>query len=146
MAKRSRFGQRFREVGEAFVALWKAELATIADDLGKSGRALVRALVLVAVAAAVGFWTLGLMLYFGVELLALVLPRWGAVGVVLGLLLLVSLILLVMARKRFGEVESPAATVRRRLDDHRRWWQSRVASEEADEVADVLEGSDEEER
>src|SRR5690606_32806439 len=61
-----------RDVGVAFADLARAELAAIAADLGRSGGALVRALVVAAVAAACAFWTLGLAIYFAVELLA----RW----------------------------------------------------------------------
>ena len=129
----ARLRERVREVGEAYVGLWRAELAAILDELGRSGRALVRALVLVVVAAGVTFWVVGLLLYFAVELLALVLPRWGAVGVVLALFTLCALILLLAARASLRKVESPATTVRRRLDDHRQWWQERVAAPEPEE-------------
>ncbi len=126
---------RVREVGEAFVGVWKSELAALAEDLGRSGRALVRALALLGVAAGVGFWTLGLMLYFAIELLALVLPRWGAVGVVLGALVLTLLVLALLVRGRLRAVESPAETVRRRVDDHRRWWRDRVAGGDPEETS-----------
>lgn len=121
---------RVREIGEAFLALVRAELAALAADLGRSGRALARALVLVGIAFGVGFWTLGLVLYFAIELLALVLPRWGAVGIVLALFLVVTLTLVVSARRRFASIESPATTLQRRLDENRRWWRERVAADE----------------
>ncbi|HLF57702.1 MAG TPA: phage holin family protein, partial [Thermoanaerobaculia bacterium] len=88
---------RLREVGEAFLGVLRAELAAIAADLTASGKALLRALVLLAAAFGVAFWTLGLVLYFAIELLALVLPRWGAVGIVLAVFLGLSLLLLVAA-------------------------------------------------
>jgi hypothetical protein len=121
---------RVREIGESFLALARAELAALAADLGQSGRALARALVLVGIAFGVGFWTLGLLLYFAIELLALVLPRWGAVGIVLALFVAVTLILILSARSRFASIESPAATLQRRLDENRRWWRERVAADE----------------
>jgi len=124
------WSRRVRDVGEAFLGVLRAEIAEIADEIGRSGRALVRALVLVAVAAGIAFWTLGLLLYFSIELLTLVLPRWGAAGVVLAVFVLVSAILLAVARRRFSAVESPTTTVRRRFEDHRRWWQERVVGEE----------------
>jgi apolipoprotein N-acyltransferase len=134
----ARFRERLREVGESYLALWRAEVAAILDALGRSGKALVRALVLVAIAAAIGFWTLGLLLYFAVELLALVLPRWGAVGVVLALFVVLTAVLLLVARGSLKRVESPATTVRRRLEDHRRWWQERVADESEALAADAV--------
>jgi hypothetical protein len=120
---------RLREVGDAFLGVVRAELAALVEDLGRSGKALVRALVLVAVAAGIAFWTLGLLLYFAIELVALLLPRWGAVGVVLGIFLLLTFGLLVAARRRWRSIEPPTETVRRRLDESRSWWSERIAGE-----------------
>jgi hypothetical protein len=122
---------RLREVGDAFLGVVRAELAALAADLSASGRALVRALLLLGAAFGVAFWTIGLLLYFAVELLALALPRWGAVGVVLGVFVIVSIVLLLVARKRLAAIESPASIARRRFADHRVWWQGRVAQVEA---------------
>jgi len=137
MTRERTWSARIRDVGEAFLGVLRAEVAEIATEIGRSGRALVRALVLVAVAAGISFWTVGLVLYFAIELLALVLPRWGAVGIVLGVFLLVSLVLLLLARSRFAAVESPAETVRRRFDDHRQWWQGRIASRDGEDEGDL---------
>lgn len=131
---------RLREVGDAFLGVMRAEVAALADDLTASGRALVRALLVVAAAFGVAFWTLGLLLYFAVELIALVLPRWGAVGSVLAFFVLLSVVLGLVARRRFAGFESPAAIARRRLDDHRAWWQERVA--QSDEPALPPEGEE----
>ncbi len=77
----------------------------------------MRALVVAAVAAAFAFWTLGLAVYFTVELLARVVPRWAAVGIVLALFLIVTVAMLLVVRARLAAIEPPAATVRRRLED-----------------------------
>ena len=95
-AEREGWIGRLREVGLAFGSLVAAELSALADDLGRSGAAFARALVLAAVAAGVAFWTLGLFLYFAIELLALAMPRWGAVGVVFALFLIVGAALIVV--------------------------------------------------
>lgn len=121
--------QRLRAVGDAFLGVVRAELAELAAEIGRSGRALVRALALLAAAAGVAFWTIGLLLYFAIELLALRLPRWGAVGVVLATYVLLALVLVVVARRRLAAIESPATTVARRLADHQRWWSERVAAD-----------------
>ena len=118
-----------REIGEALLDLLRAEADALARDLGASGRALARALVLAVVAGAVAFWALGLVIYLAVELLALVVPRWGAVGIVLGLFVLAAAALLASARARLCAIEPPDATVRRRLAESRRWWQERVAAD-----------------
>jgi hypothetical protein len=122
-----------RDVGTAFGDLARAELTSIADDLGRSGSALVRALVVAAVAAAFAFWTLGLAVYFTVELLTRVVPRWAAVGLVLALFLMATVVLLLVVRSRLAAIEPPAATVRRRLEDSRRWWHARIAPPEGGE-------------
>ena len=124
-----------REIGEAFLALLRAEVEAVARDLGDSGRALLRALVLAGLAFGVAFWALGLVVYLAVELLALVLPRWGAVGIVLAVFVLAAAILAAVAARRLRAVESPAATVRRRMEDSRRWWRERIAAEPATPVA-----------
>lgn len=118
-----------RDLGEALLDLLRAEVAALASDLGASGRALARALVLAAVAGAVAFWALGLLIYLAVELLALVLPRWGAAAIVLGLFVLAAAALLASARTRLRAIEPPDATLRRRLADSRRWWRERVAAD-----------------
>lgn len=132
MSRSSGWIARVRAVGEAFLGVLRAEVAELAADLGRSGRALVRALVLIMAAAGVAFWSLGLLLYFAVELLALVLPRWGAVGVVLGVFVLIATILLLLARHKLRAVESPTAAFRRRFDDHQRWWQESIVGEDAE--------------
>ena len=124
------WGARIRAVGDAFLGVVRAEIAALASDLGQSGRALVRALVWVGVAAAILFWTLGLVIYFAVELLALVLPRWGAAGIVLGLFVAASALAVFVLRRRFAAIEAPDQVVRRRMDESQRWWRERVARDD----------------
>ena len=120
-----------REIGEAFLALLRAEVEALVADFGRSGRALARALVLAAAAGAVLFWALALVLYLAIELLALVLPRWGAVAVVLGLFLAAAALLVALrARPLRRRSKAPRARCGRRLDDSRRWWRARVGAED----------------
>jgi hypothetical protein len=128
------FAEIVREIGESFLALVRAELDALLEDFGRSGRALGRALLLAGAAAAVLFWTLGLVLYLAIELLALALPRWGAVAIVLGVFALAAAILAIVARRRLNSIEPPAATVRRRLDESRAWWDRRVVAGEDEPV------------
>jgi len=118
-----------REVGEAFLALVRAELATLGDDLRASGRGLVRALLLGAIAAALLFWSVTLLVDLLVEVAALVLPRWSAMLVVLALLGAAAWALAAAARRRFRGIETPAETLRRRLEESRSWWRSRIEAE-----------------
>jgi uncharacterized membrane protein YqjE len=116
-----------RSLGESLVAMMRAEAAGLGKDLGESGRRLAIALGLLLVAGALLFWAVAVLTLTGIELLALWLPRWAASLIVLVLLLLAIIGLGLGARSQIRRVESPAATVRRRLEDHLAWWQERVA-------------------
>jgi hypothetical protein len=129
---------RIRAVGEAFLSVIRAEIGALVADLGQSGRALVRVLLWLAAAIAVAFWTLGLLIYFAVELLALVVPRWGAAGIVLGLFVLVAALLVAAVVRKVSAIEPPDETVRRHLADSQRWWRERV---EVDDEIGPGEGS-----
>jgi uncharacterized membrane protein YqjE len=120
-----------RDVGRSFLALVRAELEALAGDLQGSARTLLRALLVAAVAGAVVFWAIGLAIDVAVELLALAMPRWGAAATVLGLLLLVAAVLIVVVRRRMREIEAPAETLRRRIEESRAWWTRRIEGEEA---------------
>ena len=130
---------KVRSVGEAFLGVIRAEIASVVADLGQSGRALVRALLWLAAAAAVAFWTLGLLIYFAVELLALAVPRWGAVGIVLGLFVLVAAFLAVAVKRKVSAIEPPDETVRRHLADSQRWWRQRVEADDETGPAEEIE-------
>ncbi|MCB1008308.1 MAG: phage holin family protein [Acidobacteria bacterium] len=121
-----------REVGRAAGGVVRAEISALAGDLGASGRALVTALLIAAVGGAFAFWALGLFVDFAIELLALRLPRWGAVGVALAAFLLVGGALLGWAWARFRRIEPPARTVQRRMAESQRWWSERIVPGEAE--------------
>ncbi len=121
-----------RELGLAAGDLLRAELTAIADELGASARALLSSLLIAAVGGAFAFWALGLFVDLAIELLALVLPRWGAVGVVLASFVLVAAVLLGWARIKLRRLETPARTVRRRVMASRRWWSESIASLDED--------------
>jgi Putative Actinobacterial Holin-X, holin superfamily III len=120
------FRGRVREVGEAFLGLLRAEAEALLRDFGASGRALARVALLAALAGGVVFWSLGLAIQLGVEVAALWLPRWGAVAVVLGVFLVLAGGLAALAVARLRRIEKPSDTVRRRLEENRRWWRERI--------------------
>jgi hypothetical protein len=126
-----------RELGSAAGAVVRAEIAALASDLGASGRALVSALLIAAVGGAFAFWALGLFVDFAIELLAIRLPRWGAVGVVLGCFVLVAAVLLAWSWSKLRSIETPDRTVQRRLAESQHWWNDRIAP--------IDEGTEEEE-
>ena len=108
----------FRSLGEALLEVWRAELATLQDDLSRSGRHLGVALGLFGAAVLVLFWTFGLLLFVLISLLHVWLPWWGAALVVLALFLIAIAVLALLGRKRLRQVENPVETVRRRMDSH----------------------------
>jgi Putative Actinobacterial Holin-X, holin superfamily III len=113
----------FRSLGEALLEVWRAELATLQDDLSRSGRHLGVALGLFGAAVLVLFWAFGLLLFVLVSLLHIWLPWWGAALVVLALFLIAIAVLALLGRRRLRQVENPVETVRRRVDSHFDWWQ-----------------------
>ncbi len=102
----------FRELGQSLLDVLRAEAVALGEDLSRSASRLLAAIGLVIALLFVAFWLLGLVLLLAVELLALVLPRWGAVGTVAAALVVVGAALAFFARRRWRELESPARTQR----------------------------------
>jgi len=118
----------FRSLGEALLEVWRAELATLQDDLSRSGRHLGVALGLFGAAVVLLFWTVGLLLFVLIALLHLWLAWWGAALIVLALFLIAMGILGWLGLQRIRKVENPVETVRRRVDSHLDWWQHGLLS------------------
>ncbi len=110
-------------LGGAFSELARAELAALGDDFSRSGRRLGGALLLLAAALFGLFWAIGLAIYLAVEVATRWLPRWGAVGAVLAVALLVVVLLAAIGWRRLRRLESPAELLERRWTSHRDWWQ-----------------------
>lgn len=113
----------FRSLGESLLEVWRAELATLQEDFGRSGRYLGSALGLLGAALILVFWIVGLLLFVLIALLHIWLPWWGASLAVLLLFLLASGLLAWLGVRRLRKVENPVGTVRRRVDSHLDWWQ-----------------------
>lgn len=112
-----------RSLGEALLEVLRAELGALQGDFQRSGRHLGSGLALLAGAAVLAFWAVGLVLFVLVTLFAVWLPLWGAALVVLALFLIGIGVLGWLGKRRLLEVENPVSSVRRRLDDHLAWWQ-----------------------
>lgn len=121
---------RAQNLGSAYFAVLRAELAAALQELNDSGRSLLRAAILFTVTLALGFWTVGLLVYFMIEMLALWLPRWGAVGIVFGLFVVGTLAFAAASVARVRRIEAPTAMLERRFRDHAAWWQGRVGGRE----------------
>jgi hypothetical protein len=118
-------------MGESFFDVLRAELAVLRADLRTSARFLKRSALLLVLALFTCFWALGTAVYLLVALLSLWLPGWGAAAVVLALLLLLTFGLLMAARNRLRQIEPPAQTLQRRVDEHKDWWHENLLPEAA---------------
>ena len=120
---------RAQALGSAYFAVLRAEISAALQDLAESGRGLLRAALLFTVTVAFGFWTVGLLVYFLIELLALWLPRWGAVGIVFGIFVVATVTFAFACVARARRIEPPTAMLDRRFRDHAAWWQQRIGRE-----------------
>ena len=113
----------FRSLGESLLEVWRAELASLQDDLQRSGRHLGTALGLLGGALVLLFWIVGLLLFVLIALLHVWLPWWATSLIVLLLFVLSTGLLVWLGVRRLHRVENPLETVRRRVDSHLDWWQ-----------------------
>jgi len=116
----------FRNLNSSLLGVWRAELAALVEDLAASGRRLRGALVLLALASALLVLLIGTLVFAAIAGLAVVMPLWGAALVVAGVLALAGGIVAGVGVSKLRSVENPADTVRRRVDDHLVWWNSRL--------------------
>lgn len=119
----------FRALGQALADLAAAELAALKEELARNGKTLGVALGLFAAAAAIGFWLIALVLYTAIQVLAIWMPLWGASAVVTGFFFLLVAALALIGALKLKKLESPAATIGRRWDGHRQWWDRRLLAE-----------------
>ncbi len=121
----------FRSLGQALFEVLRAEAEALGEDLRRSGGKLLRGLALLGGAAAVGFWTLGVLVLVLITVVAIWLPLWAAALIVLALFAGVAGVLAALGWCQLRQLESPAATIKQRLDDHLDWWQHRLLAEPA---------------
>ena len=122
--------EMFRGLGEALLDVLRAEVATLQEDLSRSGRIAGGALALLGVALVFLFWIVGLIIFVLVALLAVWLQLWAAALIVLTLFTVTAGILGWMGMSRLKTVENPVQTFRRRVDDHLDWWQNTLMREQ----------------
>jgi len=96
---------------------------------GRQGSGQISSTAYTVPKGAIGFWTLGLTLYLGIALVALVQPRWRAVGIVWLVFVLATAVAALVARGRARQLETPAAILRRRGAETRRWWNEQIAAD-----------------
>jgi putative superfamily III holin-X len=117
-----------RNLNTSLLAVWRAELSALVDDLSSSGRRLRSALLLLALAGSLFVLLIGTLVFTAIAALAVVMPLWGAALTVAGVLALAVAIVAGLGMARLKTVESPTSTVRRRVDDHLEWWNRRLSS------------------
>jgi hypothetical protein len=122
--------EMFRGLGEALLDVLRAEVATLQEDLSRSGRIAGGALALLGVALVLLFWIVGLLVFALVAVLHIWWPLWAAALAVLVLFVLIAGILGGMGVRRLKTVENPVQTFRRRVDDHLDWWQNTLLREQ----------------
>jgi hypothetical protein len=122
--------EMFRGLGEALLDVLRAEVATLQEDLTRSGKIAGGALALLGAALVLLFWIIGLVVFTLVAVLHIWLPLWGAALIVLGLFAIVAATLVLLGINRLKQVENPVQTFRRRVDDHLDWWQNTLLREQ----------------
>lgn len=122
--------EMLRGLGEALLDVLRAEVATLQEDLTRSGRIAGGALILLGAALVLSFWIVGLLIFVAIVVLAVVMPLWAASLIVLGLFLVATIILGWLGMNRLKQVENPVETFRRRVDDHLDWWQNTLMREQ----------------
>ncbi|MEO7794670.1 MAG: phage holin family protein [Thermoanaerobaculia bacterium] len=129
MTSPSQWLARMQSLGSAYFAVLRAEIGAALQDLQESGKSLLRAAVLFTVTLALGFWTVGLLVYFAIEMLTLWLPRWGAVGIVFGFFAVGTAAFAAATVARARRIEAPTRMIERRFHDHAAWWQGRIGGD-----------------
>ena len=137
--------EMFRGLGESLLDVLRAEVATLQEDLTRSGRIAGGALALLGAALILLFWILGLLIFSLVAVAAIWLPLWGAALVVLTLFLAVAGVLSWLGVNRLKQVENPVQTFRRRVDDHLDWWQNTLLREQRPVDIEPVTADDEDE-
>lgn len=123
---RQEWSELFRALGQALLDVLRAEGKALSADLKRSGVHLARGLALLGGAAAVSFWTLGVLVLVLIGVLAIWLPVWAAALVVAALFALTGGLLAALGVRQLRRLENPVDDVMRRLSDHLDWWQQRL--------------------
>lgn len=138
--RRPRWSELLDRIGRAALGLLGAEARGAKAELDEALEHLKVVALAFGLAAAVGFWALAVALAAAVVGLGHWLPLWGALLVVLALLLVVGAALALVGRGRLRRFENPARIVGRRVEDHVEFWRTEVlgiADQDAGESSDA---------
>jgi predicted PurR-regulated permease PerM len=123
----------FRSLGQSLLDVLRAEAEALGLDLRRSAVHLGRGVALLAGAAGVLFWTLGIVVLALIAVLAVWLPVWAAALVVAGLFAATAALLVYLAWRQLRQLANPFDDIRRRIANHLDWWQHRLLA--APEIA-----------
>ncbi len=126
--RRDNWLEMIRALGEAFFDVVRAELAVVRETVKAWGKSWGIALGIVALLLFALFWTLGLVTVAVVHGLMVwrSLALWQSALVTAGVLLLLIAVGAVTVYFLARRYEDPVTAARRRLDDHRGWWDQRL--------------------
>jgi Putative Actinobacterial Holin-X, holin superfamily III len=122
--------EMFRSLGTSLIEVFRAELDALKEDLSRSGRHLGVGLALLGGAAVLLFWTLGALIFALGAVLAIWLQVWAAALIVVAIFLLAAALVAWLGVKHLKRFDSPAESLRRRVEDHLDWWQHTLLKEE----------------
>jgi len=108
--------------------VFRAEWDGLCEEIGRSGHRLSRVGLILLFAGFILFWALGALIFAAVVVVSLRIPLWASALTIGGILLAAGLLLGRHGWRSAKALESPAVTVRRRVEDHALWWQERVLS------------------
>jgi hypothetical protein len=115
--------ETFRSLGQSLLGVVRAEVEALQADLSETGQRAGVAAGLLAVAAVLGFWAIGLLIVVVIAVLLLWLPLWGAALATLVVFAAAAGILAALGLKRLKLLRSPVTSIQERISSHLDWWQ-----------------------
>lgn len=135
--RRPRWIGALAEAGRSFVEVLGAEVALLYQELSRSRRLFLQALMLLAMAVVLLGWVVGLLATALIAYLQStdVFSLWQATLLVAALLVAIAVALALWARALVRRIRSPSAVVQSRLEEHFDWARRQVgtAGEDASE-------------
>lgn len=122
-----RWSRRARALGGSLVEVLQAEIHSLLADFQRTGRGAVRGVALLLAAAALVFWSIGLLITFIVTVLAAWLGLWQAAGLTFLVVALAGLAVALWGMGVLKRLEAPTQIVRIHVDDHVQWWREALA-------------------
>ena len=122
-----RWTRRARALGDSLLEVLHAEVQALLSDFQRTGRGAVRGLALFLVAAALVFWSVGLLITFAVALVATWVGVWQAAGLVFLAVALAGFGVAAWGMAVFKKLDGPTQIVRTHVDDHVAWWRQTLA-------------------